>query len=73
MEAIIPIILFALQQAVKHVPPLAAEIVALLSKKDVTTADWVSLQAKYGGKSYEDMVPATGLKPTPGPGDSPGS
>jgi hypothetical protein len=64
---IIPLILFALQQAIKHVPGLAVDISAMLqnSKADPTAADWAALQAKYGGKTYEQMVPDSGLIPTP--------
>jgi hypothetical protein len=64
---IIPLILFALQQAIRHVPGLAVDIAAMIqsAKGDPTAADWAALQAKYGDQSYESRVPDSGLIPTP--------
>jgi hypothetical protein len=64
---LIPIILFALQQAIRHVPGLAVDISDMLrnSLDDPSAADWASLHAKYGGKTYESMVKDSGLIPTP--------
>jgi hypothetical protein len=64
---LIPIILFALQQAIRHVPGLAVDISAAIEKAkgDPSAVDWAALQAKYGGQTYESRVPDSGLIPTP--------
>lgn len=67
MGPIIPLILVALEQAIKHVPALAVEVTALLAKQNPTPEDWRALQAKYTGKTYEGYVPSSGLIPTPAP------
>ena len=65
MGPLIPLIILALEQAIKHAPALATEISALLSRQNITPDDWRALQMKYVGKSYEDYVPDSGLIPTP--------
>ena len=61
--ALIPLIIAIVQEAIKYVPTLAADIAALLSKNDATAADWAALQAKYAGKTYADYVPDSALTP----------
>jgi len=61
----IPLIIFALQEAIKYAPALAVEISALLEKSNPTEQDWADLRAKFAAKTYESMVPHSGLIPTP--------
>jgi hypothetical protein len=67
MNKLTPIILFALQQAIRHVPGLAVDLVNVLRDAaiDPTSGNWAALQAKYGDQSYESRVPDSGLIPTP--------
>jgi len=65
MEKAIPLIIFALSEAIKQVPGLASDISRIINKPDVSEADWMELQRRYGGRSYFDVVPESGLRPTP--------
>lgn len=65
MGVFIPLIIEALQAAIKYAPTLAVEIGAVLNKGEPTAEDWRALKAKYGNKTYEQLVPNSGLTPTP--------
>lgn len=45
-----------IQMIVRYAPVLAIELVQILSKKDVTEADWEALKAKYRGKTYDSYI-----------------
>lgn len=53
--------LFALQEAIKLEPAIAAELQKLFAKGDPTEQDWADLRASITAKSYRDYVPATAI------------
>lgn len=57
----IPVLLFALQEAIKLEPQIADGIRQLLTKGEPSDADWEALHAKYAAKSYWDYVPGSAL------------
>ena len=53
---LISTILLLIQELVKVVPPLAAEIVKILQSPNPTAADWAALRARVKAKKYEDYT-----------------
>ncbi len=59
--ALLQIILFAVQTALKEAPQLAAEFQALFAKSDITDADWDALRARVNSLDYAKLVPDSEL------------
>lgn len=53
--------LFALQEAIKLEPAIAAELQKLFAQGDPSEQDWADLRASITAKSYRDYVPATAI------------
>jgi hypothetical protein len=53
-----PALALILTLIVREVPALAIELVRILSKPEVTEADWEALEARYRGKKAADFYRA---------------
>ena len=45
------------EEAIKLTPTIAAEIKALMSKEDVTPADWQALRARIEANDFHRLAP----------------
>ena len=52
---------FAIEEAIKQEPAIAAELQSLFSKGNPTPADWAALRVKVLSKTYRDYVPGTAI------------
>lgn len=59
--AVLQLVFFILEEAIKEEPALVADLQGIFSKANPTAADWAALRAKVGAKSYADYVPASAL------------
>lgn len=58
---LVQVIIFALGEAIKAYPQIAADVSALLSKESVTAADWQALHDKVASQDYFAFVPGSSL------------
>src|ERR1039457_5381588 len=63
--------LFAIDEAIKLEPGIAAAIRSMFAQGDPTPADWNALRAKVASKSYKDYVPSTALVDATAPAAAP--
>jgi len=59
--ALISVIIFAVQEAIKHAPGLVTDLRTILSKSEPTDEDWDELRKKVASKGYYDYVPASSI------------
>lgn len=62
---IITIGLPLLKQILTDAPEIKKSLAELLSKEDVTEADWNALEQRIRSGGYEQLVPHSGLKTPP--------
>lgn len=59
--ALVQLAIFALSEAIKQYPHIAADIRAVLSKENPTAEDWQALHDRIAATDYFKYVPASTL------------
>jgi hypothetical protein len=67
METAVQLAIFAIEEAIKEEPAIAAALKDIFTKADPTAADWAALRARIAAKDYADYVPDSALSAAPAP------